>query len=201
MRSRDRHPAAAFLLAIALGACGAPDADTPPWTVRDSAGITLVESTAPLSPAWVAGEPELQIGVVDGEPAYQFQSPGHAALLASGEILVAEGGANELRVFDEAGRHVRSFGRSGSGPGEFEFLSDFQLLDADSILVVDYNARRVSVFAPQGDLLEMSPIENPLAIPRERLADGRFVRQVGLNDAGARPPASPGIRWRTWPRR
>ena len=175
---------AALVLATSVAACSGPDTSASPWTVRDSAGITIVESSAPVSEAWVAGAPEVQIGVVEGDPAYQFQFPGHAALLASGQILVAEGGANELRVFDEGGRHVRSFGRSGSGPGEFEFLSDFQLLRADSILVVDYNARRVSVFAPDGDLLTVTPIENPTHIPGGRLPDGRFYRHVSLRADG-----------------
>ena len=38
-----------------------------------------------------------------------------------GRIWVVEGQANEIRIFDEEGRHVRTIGGDGDGPGEFSY--------------------------------------------------------------------------------
>lgn len=40
-----------------------------------------------------------------------------------GNLVVADAGWGEIRVFDSGGEHVRTIGREGEGPGEFQSLS------------------------------------------------------------------------------
>jgi hypothetical protein len=114
---------------LILAACG----DAPPATtaaepvVRDSAGITIVENHAPR---WRDGEgwrispaPVLEIGMIDGPAAYQLDGVRNAARLPDGSIAVADGGSRQIRIYDAEGRHFRSFGGQGGGPGEFETLA------------------------------------------------------------------------------
>lgn len=183
-----RGRAGALVPILAIAACGDGPTTNGAWLARDSAGVRIVESTVPAAAGeagWrLSAEPDVQIGTVEGADAYQFEHVGDVALLGSGEILVADGGSNEIRVFDAAGRHARTFGGRGGGPGEFDFLGDVQLLPADSILVVDYNAYRVSLFGADGSLAASSPIENPSRIPGARLPDGRFWRMITLRATG-----------------
>ena len=66
------------------------------------------------------GEVELVIGsVLDGDPAYLFESVRALARDAEGRIYVADSGSRTVRVFDDGGTHVYSFGGRGEGPGEF----------------------------------------------------------------------------------
>ena len=68
------------------------------------------------------GEVELVIGaVLEGDPAYLFESVRALARDAEGRIYVADSGSRTVRVFDDGGTHVYSFGGRGEGPGEFRY--------------------------------------------------------------------------------
>src|SRR5687768_145368 len=114
---------------LALLACESDgDSTTRQSVVRDSASVTIVENAAPVwtdsAHAWrVETEPVVTIGVVEGAPEYQLFRVRHALRLDDGSILVADGGSRELRFYDSTGRHIRSIGRDGEGPGEFRVIS------------------------------------------------------------------------------
>jgi hypothetical protein len=124
VRRESRRFCCAAVALIAAGCAPATsDApDGPEVVVRDSAGIRIVENHLPGGAAPIyaeLGAPDLEIGVVDGDPAYSFTNVVGVRALPDGGFLVAEGPARELRLFDGNGRHVRSIGRAGDGPGEF----------------------------------------------------------------------------------
>lgn len=54
------------------------------------------------------------------------------------------------RVYAATGAYLRTVGRKGRGPGEYESPSDVVWLPGDSILVIDGLARRATVLAPGG---------------------------------------------------
>ena len=125
---------------------------------RDSAGITIVENQEPASETrlgWLIGEaPILSIGALEGDPAYELYQVMDARKLPDGRIVVANGGSGELRVFDESGTHLESWGGRGEGPGEFgEVLAPFSVehWPGDSIAASDPFARRVTIFDAQGE--------------------------------------------------
>ena len=70
--------------------------------------------------------------------------------LSSGDIAVAEGLAVEIRVFDDDGGHLRTFGRHGEGPGEFANLWTIAELPGDTIVAIDPRGGRVSLFTSSG---------------------------------------------------
>lgn len=108
-RRTPLRPLAMHVLAASVvAACGAGDrADTAP-VVRDSAGITIVENSAPAwrpGEGWrIAAEPEVEIGVLEGEAPYQLYRVRDAVRLPDGRIVIANGGSNELRYFAPDGR-------------------------------------------------------------------------------------------------
>jgi hypothetical protein len=174
-------PLAAALL-LPLAACGGDAAAAGP-TVRDSAGISIVQNEVP---AWrkghewrVSAEPVMDVGVADGDPDQQFSRVSHALRLSDGTLLVADGQANEIRAFDAQGRFLRRMGRSGGGPGEFRGLETLHLLPGDTVAAYDYQGPRVSFFAPSGTFVRsvtLQPLDGKIPPrPLGFLADGRMV--------------------------
>ena len=176
IRLPDYAHASLFLLCVvlaplALSACdrGATRASGP--TLRDSAGIQIVENTAPQWPegrGWrLAAQPLVEIGVLEGDPNYQLFRVAGAQRLSDGRIVVANSGTSELRFYDASGRFLSKSGRKGGGPGEFDILRWLGILRGDSLVAYDWRNRRVSIFD----------------------ADGKFARAFTLRTVAQAPPS------------
>jgi hypothetical protein len=139
---------------VAVAACTTAPAAGVALAVRDSVGIAIVENAAEAearAPRWeVASEPRLRIGVVDGAPDYELSHVRGVRSLGE-EIAVLNAGSNELRFYDRQGRHLRSIGRQGSGPGEFQMAEMLFRLHGDTLAVYDLQLRRFSFFGETGE--------------------------------------------------
>ena len=153
--------AIAFLSAgVLIAACGdesssrVADARSPQYGVRDSAGIRIAENPRPVPDSrlgWVvSAEPQVSIGNVEGESAYQLHRVADATRLADGRIVVANGGSLELLVFDAEAIHLDSWGGRGEGPGEFEGLNRVRRWAGDSLIAADPEQGRISIFDGEG---------------------------------------------------
>jgi hypothetical protein len=89
---------------------------------RDSAGIAIVENRVPRwagDSGWrVVPQPSLVIGGSASPDSEQFSGAIAATRLSDGRILVGDRTDWKVRVYDQTGRQVSSFGRRGQGPGE-----------------------------------------------------------------------------------
>lgn len=158
-------PAAPLGLALLAGACAADgglSGDTA--FVRDSAGVTVVESRAP---SWGAGggwrvesEPSLRIGEAEGDPRYLLARVVGATRLPDGTVVVGDGMSNQLRFFDRRGGFLHAVGREGQGPGEFEYLRALQRCSGDSIVAFDLHWQP-KVYDHAGGLNRESRITEP----------------------------------------
>src|SRR5690606_38057602 len=93
--------------------------------VRDSAGVTIVESVSPEwtnETAWLV-DTTAPLVYGEGEPVErQPLDPASVFRTAAGEVVVADGnqsGWHNLLVYDANGRWLRTLGRQGQGPCEF----------------------------------------------------------------------------------
>lgn len=133
-----------------LAACGAGSEAKPGTAVtRDSVGVRIVENGGP---SWAAGKgwtvvdnPLVDIGGRTDSAAYELDQVRGPVRLSDGRLALANSTNNEIRVFDSAGRHLRSMGRVGSGPGEFRGIAGIWLGSGDSVLVADIMLRRITV--------------------------------------------------------
>jgi hypothetical protein len=174
-------------------ACASPD-DAGYSAVRDSAGITIVESAAP---AWtqdggwrIVEPPELSIGVVDGPPEQQLYRVSGVLRLHDGRILIANAGSFQLRYYDAGGNHLRSVGAEGDGPGEFRGSIRLYRYGADSLVTYDTRLRRFSVFSIDGEFARSVPMPEAGSagspLPFGMFADGSvFLRTSRTYTTGA----------------
>jgi hypothetical protein len=64
-----------------------------------------------------------------------------------GELLVGDMGRQRIHIFDAAGRHLRSVGKQGAGPGEFHRIHSVRCAPGDQgFLVADAGSMRVHFF-------------------------------------------------------
>jgi hypothetical protein len=105
------------------------------------------------------GKVLLELGV-PGKPApymrcEPFHRCTHTALSPKGEIYVADGYGNaRVHRFAADGRHLTSFGRPGSGPGELTTPHAVWVDRRDRVLVADRENDRVQLFDRAGRFLE-----------------------------------------------
>lgn len=178
-----RH--AAFSLLLWCAACGAAT-DAPRASVRDSAGITIAESPPPddRTPVFAIDTvPRVVLGDDEAIAEEQFAQVAAAIRVPTGEIVVSEPRANEVRVFDATGAFLRLLGRRGEGPGEFSGL-DVVLLGGGGVVAWDRNDNTVTSFATDGTLEweqaheRLPPVTDGGMVMRPVLQP-RMVRQDG----------------------
>jgi len=182
MSTRHLATLATLLTAAALAstACATGGADAAAVVVRDSSGVAIIENdlTQLSRTCSIAGEPSVSIGVEEGEEPYMLDRLGGAVRLSDGRIVVANRLTHELRFFDAAGKHVRSVGRRGDGPGEFRDPFYFHVLPGDTLYVGDFSPFRFLVFSPEGDWVRTvtpDPMEINTPAMRGILDDGRMI--------------------------
>ena len=147
---------------VFLVACADPDPQSR-VVVRDSAGVTIVESA---EPAWSEGDgwvvdfgPLVDLAEAGSGPNYEFFQATDAERLSDGTFIVADDSSDEIRFFSAAGIYLRTLGRNGSGPGEFQRLDQVLALTGDSVLAYDFWAARVTVFGPDGELARVVTLD------------------------------------------
>jgi hypothetical protein len=111
------------------------------WSVRDSLGVRVVENEGSVwtsQNAWqVSPDPDVVIGELEGADEYMLFRATWSGFLSDGSIVVMNGGSGEVRIYDAKGRHVRSFGSEGDGPGEFREPGGGVVLPGDTIVIQD----------------------------------------------------------------
>ncbi|HUF50211.1 MAG TPA: hypothetical protein VMN60_05225 [Longimicrobiales bacterium] len=152
-------------LCVASARCAAdapvPD-DAATYTVRDSAGIEIVESTRAQwrdGQQWTVSDTALvQIGEEDGDARYLLDGVAGAVRLSDGRIVIANAGSGELRFYDGEGRFLHASGRKGRGPGEYVRIDQLVRMPGDSLMVWDAT-NEVSIVAPDGAFVRRRRID------------------------------------------
>ena len=91
----------------------------------------------------------------------EFDAPTEVAVADNGDIFVADGhsgggtatGNARVVKFDKAGKFLKTWGRKGMGPGEFDVPHTIVLDSRGRVFVGDRQNNRVQVFDPEGKLI------------------------------------------------
>jgi len=157
--------AAAFAISL-LAACGddgAPRqrAETAPDSGPDTLRIEVVDT----------------LGVMMGDSAYVFGNITDATMTPDGRLLVLDGLKSRIGVFDEGLEPLGFAGRSGSGPGEYQYPRSFALLDDGGLAVCDWAGRSITYLDGE---MEVDTIVSDFV----RIAPDRIVPCPGGNYVG-----------------
>jgi hypothetical protein len=106
------------------------------------------------------------------------------AVAEDGTVFVAQARDGRVLVFDHGGRHVRSFGRRGDGPGEFQRMNTIGICDG-AVWITDLRAQRLSWFDREGNHVGSTPIVNAahaVALSKQTVLT---IERAGMDEARA----------------
>ncbi|HSR42817.1 MAG TPA: hypothetical protein VLL48_11610, partial [Longimicrobiales bacterium] len=96
--------------------------------------------------------PAFAVGAADGEPWEVFGSVDAVGFGPGGDVYVLDGQGYRVVVLDDDGAHVRTFGRQGGGPGEFQMPRALTVLGDGRVVVLDDARRSYQVLSGDGVL-------------------------------------------------
>ena len=90
-------------------------------------------------------------------PSFQapFNHPTSTAVGANGDVYIADGyGNSTIHRFSAKGKLIKTWGRPGTGPGEFSTPHAVWVDKSKRVLVADRENNRVQIFDPEGTCLD-----------------------------------------------
>ena len=153
-----------FFLALALPfsfllGCTGDGRDPLPYGTGEGRGVDSPGGAVgrEVPQVWrLSDTPELEIGVREGDAAYQLDRASGSTRLDDGRIVVLDGGSAQLRFFDAGGSFLYAVGSEGEGPGEFRNPTRVRRTLGDSLQVWDAILARLSFFDLDGAFLGSS---------------------------------------------
>jgi len=90
-------------------------------TIQEKNGVTVVKN--PKEPIYqeevLIIEEELSIGDSEESEDYMFSDISHITVDSDGRIYILDRRESHVKLFDQNGKYIRTIGRKGQGPGEF----------------------------------------------------------------------------------
>ena len=109
------------------------------------------------------GEVLLTLGKkgVAGSGLDEFDAPTEVAIAKNGDIFVGDGhtgggtavGNARIMKFDKSGKFIKTWGRKGMGPGEFDLVHTIALDSRDRLFVGDRQNNRIQIFDQDGNFI------------------------------------------------
>jgi len=146
-------PWSAATVAVALAGCGAPDVRSHIQR-SDSSGIEIVTHVGPDTPlAWSFDTLFTLGGEETDEESFYEVDPTTVGVDNQGRIYVLDRDAYRVLMFDAEGRHLRTLGREGGGPGEMRFPFGLFVSPDGTVGAFDISKRGFVRFGPDGSIL------------------------------------------------
>jgi len=141
-----------LLMFLAFLACTQPS-----WkgTIAKEGDVTVIKN--PKEPIYKTPvlelKEDLSIGGPDAQGEYAIGQIMDVVVDEVGAVYVLDYKNSHIKVFDQAGEFVRTIGRKGQGPGEFEIPVMMSLVRTHGELAVQQVTRRMSFFKTDGTFL------------------------------------------------
>lgn len=139
------------MLLAAVGAIGCRETDR-------ADALSTPAAAQPIARLTLSDTPLVTIGGRDERLDYQTVYNSGALRLSDGQLVLADDATRELRFYDATGKHLRTAGGQGRGPGEFDRLRAIARLWADTVFAWDQNQSRWSLFSADGAHLRTAPL-------------------------------------------
>ena len=148
--------------------------------IKTEGGIPVVYN--PKEPVPIKGAPskltlkeEWTIGQESEDSNYTFSGLQHVQVDDEGYIYAADWKETLIKVYDTNGKHVRSFGRKGQGPGEIGLPFYLGIFQGNKLVVHDQVNGKFIFIDRQGGCLKEVPMGKYRFITRFKVdSDGYF---------------------------
>ncbi len=108
------------------------------------------------------------LGEMEGEDEnYWFYHPNDIVGDSEGNLYVLDGGNQRVQKFDNQGKYLKTFGRSGQGPGELQNPLSIDIGEDGHVYIADWDNCRLEVFSSQGKYVRSIKLMTP--VPRIRM--------------------------------
>jgi len=173
---------------VACDSSGGEEDPAAPFTVRDSAGVTIAESAEPLwadDEAWsLASEPSLVIGADPADTTQLLHRVYGVERFPGDTIVVGDWGAKEIYAFGPNRTRLWTI-RQGEGPGEIQSFFGLHRCGRDRFMVDE--ASRVSFFDASGQFLRSTPLVDLWQSPADAVGVSSDCASI-LFEAWSPPP-------------
>lgn len=172
--------------------------------IEEVNGVIVVRN--PKNPVPLPGTPsrlllaqDLVIGEDREKENYWFSLLNSMDVDDSGNIYTLDPKDIKIRVFDNGGMLLRTFGRRGQGPGEFSGPGSIQVRDDRKLQVFDVLNRRLSLLTLDGKSIRDIPAGGHVAIVIKsdsrgrsyfqdlQVKENRQIQEIFVCDASLRP--------------
>jgi len=163
----------------------------PSWkgTIAKEGDVTVIKN--PLEPIYKTPvlelKEDLSIGGPDAQGEYAIGQIRAFVVDDAGTIYVLDSKNFNVKVFDQSGEFLRTIGRKGQGPGEFELPLMLSLVRTSGELAVHQVTRRMSFFKTDGTFLRHLLFKDLFA--GRGVCDSKghiYIMEVRREDRGSR---------------
>ena len=127
--------------------------------IEKKGDVTIIHN--PKKPAKITGAPsdlileeDLRIGIESGDEDYMFAELRSVQVDEEEDIIVLDWKYNVIKIYDKNGKHIRTFGEHGQGPGEIQMPIRMYLKGGKDIGILDSSNNRFSYFSKEGKCLK-----------------------------------------------
>ena len=155
---------ASLLLGPGCGPAGPEASGGWPGTIDTLATGEIVVRN-PDAPLWAPGEgwqivEEIRFGSDTGEDAILFGDIRSFDVDAEGRLYGLDRQSQEIHVFDPDGAFVRTIGREGAGPGEFENAAAVDISHTGEIWVMQMQKGQLTILDADGEYLRTEQVNS-----------------------------------------
>jgi hypothetical protein len=132
-------------------------------SAQDKAAPARASVEASSTPGAQVTTIDLSLSKRDWVSNESFTNVAGMRVLSNLSVLVADAREPAVHMLSSRGQSVRQLGRKGDGPGEYTSPTHILPLPGDSTIVVDKDARRTLLIAPDGKLVRTTPLPRLVA--------------------------------------
>jgi hypothetical protein len=121
-------------------------------TIENKNGVIIVNNIGgPIYEGAIFNlEEEMSIGEEEGPEEYLFSRITDFDVDEEGNIYIIDGASAQIRIFGSDGKYLKSIGKKGQGPGEFQMPIFVQIAPQDKLVVFDYMVGKLIYFSLDG---------------------------------------------------
>jgi len=125
------------------------------------------------------------IGGLDAEENLSFNEPSDIVQDSAGNLYILDSGNNRIQKLDSEGKFIKTIGRKGQGPGEFQGARSMDIDEQNNLLVFDVRSWRIEVLSSEGKSLRTIKFR-AFSQDQIRLLKPGLIAKGGCLDSGIR---------------